>query len=247
MSYILDALKKLEQKRGQEEAPKVLIFGRHVAPERRKRRTWTYALLSALLLNAAIMVWWTTPWRAAYRDTGSELPAIREPGGPQALQTDGQKQHAPEEKIVALPDKPSTPAPKTPLSEPAPEVAARPSSSPAKPAVPKPAPTREAKAPEPEGKATQAATQKQRRTAAAEPSVMLNELPPFIRNELPVFTVSGHAYSPEPQRRVVRVNDKILLEGQELKPGLRVEEIIPDGIVFTYEGYRFRVAVTLNR
>jgi len=71
----------------------------------------------------------------------------------------------------------------------------------------------------------------------------LAELPLAIRNALPEFKISGHAYTPEPQTRVVRINEKILQEGQELSPGLRVEEIVQGGIIMSYGGYRFRINI----
>jgi hypothetical protein len=40
---------------------------------------------------------------------------------------------------------------------------------------------------------------------------------------------------------VTRINEKILQEGQELAPGLKLVEIVPDGVIFGYRGYRFRV------
>jgi general secretion pathway protein B len=64
---------------------------------------------------------------------------------------------------------------------------------------------------------------------------------------LPEFNISGHAYSPEPQTRVARINEKILQEGQELAPGLKLEEITPGGVIFGYRGYRFRVELSGNR
>ena len=71
--------------------------------------------------------------------------------------------------------------------------------------------------------------------------LQVNELPATVRSALPEFRISGHAYSPEPQTRVARINEKILQEGQELIPGLKLEEIVPEGVIFGYRGYRFRV------
>jgi general secretion pathway protein B len=84
-------------------------------------------------------------------------------------------------------------------------------------------------------------------TPLTEKIFSLSELPPAVRNALPEFRISGHAYSPDRQNRVARVNDKILQEGQELTPGLKVEEIVPDGIIFNYQSYRFRVGTNENR
>ncbi len=39
---------------------------------------------------------------------------------------------------------------------------------------------------------------------------------------------------------MVIVNDKLLREGDEVEPGLRVEKILGDGLVFDYKGYRFK-------
>lgn len=74
----------------------------------------------------------------------------------------------------------------------------------------------------------------------------VGDLPPAIRSALPEFRVSGHAYSPERQTRVARVNEKILQEGQDLAPGLKAEEITPEGIIFSYKGYRFRIAANVT-
>jgi len=77
--------------------------------------------------------------------------------------------------------------------------------------------------------------------------LQVSELPSAVRSALPQFRISGHAYSPEPQTRVARINEKILQEGQELAPGLRLEEIVPDGVIFGYRGYRFRVDLNGSR
>jgi general secretion pathway protein B len=71
----------------------------------------------------------------------------------------------------------------------------------------------------------------------------LSDLPAEVRSGLPEFKISGHAYSPEAQTRVVRINEKILQEGQELSPGLKVEEIVPNGVVLSHKTYRFRVEI----
>jgi general secretion pathway protein B len=74
----------------------------------------------------------------------------------------------------------------------------------------------------------------------------LEELPSAVRSNLPAFKVSGHAYSPDPGSRVTRINDQILQEGQNLAPGLKVEEITPGGVVLGYKGYRFRIDININ-
>ncbi|MDO8595171.1 MAG: general secretion pathway protein GspB, partial [Sulfuricaulis sp.] len=48
-----------------------------------------------------------------------------------------------------------------------------------------------------------------------------------------------HAYSGEPQNRLVGINELMLREGGYVAPGLRLEQITPDGMIFSYRGYRF--------
>ena len=39
------------------------------------------------------------------------------------------------------------------------------------------------------------------------------------------------------------LNDQLLHEGESLSPGLVLEQITPDGMVFSFRGYRFRQGV----
>jgi general secretion pathway protein B len=67
----------------------------------------------------------------------------------------------------------------------------------------------------------------------------LAELPLAIQQEIPAMSISVHAYSARPQDRMVGINDKFLREGASLQPGLTLEEITPEGMVFSYKGHRF--------
>ena len=63
MSFILDALKKLEQKRQQATLPDLMtVHGTEHHP-RGKRMLLAYLLLIALLLNAGILLAWLQPWK----------------------------------------------------------------------------------------------------------------------------------------------------------------------------------------
>lgn len=68
----------------------------------------------------------------------------------------------------------------------------------------------------------------------------LNELPLQIQQEIPVMTVQLHAYSLIPSERLVSINSIRLREGGLLMQGLRLEQITPDGMIFSYKGYRFQ-------
>ena len=70
--------------------------------------------------------------------------------------------------------------------------------------------------------------------------VAMTELPLAIQQEIPKMSISGHAYSTVPKERIVGINDRLLQEGEYLSPGLRLEQIAADGLVFSYKKYLFR-------
>jgi general secretion pathway protein B len=73
--------------------------------------------------------------------------------------------------------------------------------------------------------------------------VPMAELPLQVQQEIPAMTIPLHAYSSKPRDRLVSINDRMLREGESLTPGLRLEQITPDGLIFSYKGYRFRRSV----
>lgn len=73
--------------------------------------------------------------------------------------------------------------------------------------------------------------------------VALSELPLAIQREIPTMSVQVHAYSDTPAERMVGINDLLLKEGDLLAPGLKLEQITPDGMVFGYKQYHFRHGV----
>ncbi|MDA8084558.1 MAG: general secretion pathway protein GspB [Nitrospiraceae bacterium] len=62
MSYILEALKKLEENRPESELPGLLHDPDHNAARPRMRRFLPHLLVAALLINAGIILWWLHPW-----------------------------------------------------------------------------------------------------------------------------------------------------------------------------------------
>jgi general secretion pathway protein B len=71
----------------------------------------------------------------------------------------------------------------------------------------------------------------------------LKELPPSVRQNLPPFSISALMYASSPASRMVRINDQMLHEGQELSAGLKLVEITKDGVIFRIQKYRFYVGV----
>lgn len=69
------------------------------------------------------------------------------------------------------------------------------------------------------------------------------ELPYEVQQIVEGVKYSVHLYSPNPERRLVKINGIVRREGSEVAPGLVLEQVTPDGAVFTYREYRFRVPV----
>jgi general secretion pathway protein B len=68
---------------------------------------------------------------------------------------------------------------------------------------------------------------------AVEPKV-----PESKKEELPPINIMGYVRDGE-QGGVAMINDKLVREGEEFAPGLRLEKILPDGAVFNFKGRRF--------
>ncbi len=71
----------------------------------------------------------------------------------------------------------------------------------------------------------------------------LMQLPSSIRKDLPEIHIAAHVYSQKPASRLVSINGRVMREGHTLPPGLKLEEITADGVIFSYEGYHFYVGV----
>jgi general secretion pathway protein B len=67
----------------------------------------------------------------------------------------------------------------------------------------------------------------------------LGELPAAIRQEMPAILIAFHQYSNIPADRRVMINNTVLRQNEYIAPGLRLEQITPDGVVISYQGYRF--------
>ena len=73
--------------------------------------------------------------------------------------------------------------------------------------------------------------------------IWLAELPLALQQELPPMTISVHAYSARPSDRMVGINNRMLREGEYVAPGLKLEQVTPEGMVLGYKGYSFRRGV----
>jgi len=68
------------------------------------------------------------------------------------------------------------------------------------------------------------------------------ELPVAIQRGLPGIRISAHIYSDKPASRMVIINDKTVREGETVAGGLSLEEITRGGVIFQFQGRRFRMS-----
>lgn len=237
MSYILDALRKSDQQRQRGTAPTLLaVQATAVAPK--QPAFLAYGLLAVVLVGAGMLIGWLHPWQpeqaAPYR---VELVAAK------PLESTP-RQPAPAPSEIA-----PQPKPELQLQNATPPAQAAPALVPTKPQLPARA------KPQTDGTPREADAAVPRRMAPPEQPVgaadaarvqtviSMAELPLSVQQELPAMTISVHVYSGKPGDRLVGINNRMLREGAYVDPGLKLEQITPDGMIFGYKGYSFHRGV----
>jgi general secretion pathway protein B len=266
VSYILDALRKSEQQRQLGVAPRLLTV--HATSDSDAPPAFLkYGLIAAALIGAGVAIGWWHPWQqarlpSATASASASTPAARprdplpvsQPvlpegaGGPEAPMP-VQKTRVAMSPIAAPEVAPVEQA--TQLLAPAPPQTRKPPPAAAVPPQAPATPVREAapaRAPAPAVAVEAPIALLQKKSADAPPAdpaqqqklLAMAELPPAIRQEIPAMSIPVHSYSDTPQERIVGINDQLLREGEYLAPGLKLERIAPDGVVFSYKNYLFR-------
>jgi general secretion pathway protein B len=69
----------------------------------------------------------------------------------------------------------------------------------------------------------------------------LRQLPVEVQRALPALNFSVHIYSDTPAARMVKLEDRVLREGQRVAPELDVVAIIPRAVVLRYRDQPFKV------
>lgn len=238
MSYILDALKKSDQQRQRGATPTLQAAQLTVAAPKRPKFI-SYGLLAAVLLVTGILIGWLRPWQAEQAPPASALPGAEAVTAKPPVPV---SQQAPAIMTTPVPlaAPPEMPG-KTAQEIPAPNLSRAEQTVPGEVAVKPDSPatagsgTPDTGIPGSGGAALPVAS-----TAQEQKAISMDELPAQIQREIPAMTVQLHAYSNLPDERIVYINSNKLREGQSLMPGLRLEQITPDGMIFSYKGYRFR-------
>ena len=266
MSYILDALRKSDQQRQRGAAP-TLQMAQTAALAPKRPAYLSYGLFAAVLLGAGMAIGWLRPWQAepapqvakvvaaspSEAGASQSAPARAEIASAPAPQTQTAAATAHAASAPAPQPAPTTAAAPAPVSLPARAAVAAPAKLPA-PAAAKPRPPAGAKAEtssssqQTAAPASKVAPAPESPPAAADSApaqnvILLADLPLELQQELPQLTITVHAYSARPADRMVSINNRMLREGDYVVPGLKLEQITPEGMVFGYKGYSFRRGV----
>lgn len=65
--------------------------------------------------------------------------------------------------------------------------------------------------------------------------------PVVTKEKFPNLQFAGHAYSTNPAKRMIIINNSILREGDRINSQLRLMEITPDGVILEQDGQKFNV------
>jgi hypothetical protein len=236
MSFILDALRKLEEQRKREEVPDITTVHEGHGTAGKKRSPWPYLLLAALLINAALL----GAWRIS-RDTSMREPSVVAHRNIEAG-TEDISPSVEKDPVSPLEKKSSqseSPLKEKPLENPSSQI------------------LDEVRAVTPPGTVlTEESETTGKGQTALPPDDMgetradlaegdsgripdIKELSPSFKENLPDIKISGHVYFDTPEDRLVIINGKSAREGETVVSGLQVEEITASGVVFTYEDRRF--------
>jgi general secretion pathway protein B len=231
MSYILAALKKADQEREIGAVPNLATPSEVTPPQTRSYR-WPWIIVALLSINIVLVIWLLKD-----RDIGSApAPVAAEV---QPAQQAGLVNDQPVQVIQPASEDVSVTA----------QIAEEPARADKQPALPVgelvvlPAPAylqqSNLSLPQEDGPEIQATAA----TTAQDHSQLQSwyELSQEFRNGLDLPRLDIHVYSDEPAKRFIMVELKKYREGQTLASGLKLEEILPDGMVMSYRGERFRV------
>ncbi len=298
MSYILEAIKKADQKRKLGSVPDVHTV-HEGPPPIAKRLVWPYVLAAALFVNSALIFWWIQPWSAKAppnRSASRQVVAkhiAEAPAAPSKTPDNGQtaKVEIPAAKLAVLPEVASQAAtsaegqippdgdesvpPKIeviPVADKLPAETVAAESANDEPAgtadsgiedgekvAASPLESLDSMADHPQiieriggqplpdtdygeiDLKTEQKRQQEKEKLAKIP--YLHRLPADFQKDIPEIHISFHSYYYKPAKRLVSINGRIFREGEELKKGLKLEEITPGGIVLSYKDVSFRIKI----
>jgi len=235
MSYILDALRKSQRERDPAPPPPPdAVHNITISLPGRNGLIVVGIILLLVLLGAVLFFWRSTvgsvPEPAV--TVAPVAPATEPP--PAAAAKAAPAEVAPVSPPAIESVKPS--APVHDLAEQA-EVALPvvPKPKPARKHVQKPASVVHTVSPAPAASPTLTAT-------PSDGIPLLQQMPLEFQHALPPLAVTIHVYAPDPSQRILFINNREYHQGSQITGGIRVEEIVPDGVVLSYQGERFKLS-----
>jgi len=235
MSYILDALKKSEQQRGNSTiSPDITATAAHPTPAKHR------LVLPLILLAAALAAGWYM--LQMNQDDRHQSPAPVSgsmPPPPPVLHAQKTAAHN-----RTVPKQPASATNITTAVVVEPEHHASPPVSHAtnplpvfKPITPTSSVSRIAGSlPDVPDSTTQAAP-------AETNNLAISQLPLSVQQALPAMHIEGHIYDDNPAARMVIVNGTVYREKQHITGVLILEEITPKGVILNYQGHVFHMGV----
>ena len=217
MSYILEALKKAQAERQLGSAPTIHALPIQASAPAHASSARTPLLIAAacvaVLAAAAAVVWWRGP--APAPAVLAVQPVTAPPPvvvAPPLVVTQAPPVVAQVAPVQRRVAPVAPPAPAVPVATPVPVARQAP-----------PAPAAEAPAPE-------------------EGLPFISQLPEPMRSEVPKVTFGGYMYSKNPADRLLLIDKVLRHEGEEVAPGLILEQLQSKAAVMNYRGTRYRVA-----
>lgn len=223
MSFILDALKKSDSERQRRSGP--ALFDVKVAPPRARLPIWAVALGVLLGVNLLALIWFLT---RPTPDTAASA-TLASSAAPVATTTPSQPL-APAPAAAAADQRFNPPLIEDRTLADATPVEPAASGNPADflPAVPPPA------GGAPDSPAARVAT------AHTTPGLATrDDLVNAGQSQIPPAKLSLHVFDANPAKRFAFINGQRVVEGETMASGLRVEEIVADGVILSFRGTKF--------
>ncbi len=221
MSYILDALKKSEQERGQGNVPNVQTMHTSSLNYNNKKAYWPYILIIAIVLNLIAIVF--VYLQKDQASTGETIDSIDDNTIESSTQT----------AIVLGKEAPS----ETPLATSVASSTTK--TSTVEKNTAKPITTQR----NTNAGNWPATTNNQSPPKENNDVIAYYDLPASIKQQLPTITISAHVYSSNPLLRSIVINNNFLEEGEYILDGLILLEITADGVIMLFQGTRFHYDV----
>lgn len=226
MSYILEALKKLERDRQKERMPDLLILHGDTGPSKRRRLLWPFIVAGLVLLNALFVFWllWFDPRMNIAHQPTHQTRVVTEKATP-----------SPQTPLDERIEQPVT-APKKDLPEQAPtQMKIKPVQAPPKATTVQSLP--------PVQSEIEAIPKIVKQTPPNGKILGIRELPESLKASLPEIKMTVHSYTEEKRSRFVVINNNMFREGQSIRDDLKVDQITQSGVILSHRGHRFFLGI----